>query len=270
MTPARAVVSLATTGVILTMAGCSTPVPKPTDPHGMRTPMNANEQALAELLEIARESTPRRYRVDRAVSVRQTMQLWAQTAGLELQWQSKLDLSTSGVVDEFDLRRALMALSQQYRNEQAALVVDLSDPRRIVVRQAHVQGSTCSPLPAGSIALGQHCLPMAKSWLVEPADLWLSHTLARWAKVSDLQMHWLSTWDWPIELRTQRAYGGDLHQALGALEQDLLAQGVALGYSLKAGVLSVQPKQLADDERQGVNETPIPSPDTQQIKKVQP
>lgn len=242
---------LAASAVLL--AGCSTAPPQPPQPNGPVVQANRQAQALAELLDIARAATPRRYRAERAVSVRATLQDWADTAGLELQWKTPLDPSTSGIVDEFDLRRALMAMAQQFRDSQAALIVDLSNPKAIVVTQAQSAAShgSCKPLPAGAIALGQHCLAPLLAWPIDPSDAWLSESMKRWAQTAGLELVWETEIDWPITLSSPRRYGTDILQALTGLQVDLQSQGVHLHYTLGPKTLRLSASPVS---------APIPGP----------
>lgn len=240
--------ALAALACAVLITGCSTAPPKPPEAKGPWVQANQHASALAELLDIARAATPRRYRAERAVSVRQTLAAWAEEARMELVWESPFDLSTSGLVDEFELRRAVMALAQQFRNENAALIIDLSHPQRIVVKQAQgtqstgVTHQTCTPLPAGAIALGLHCVPVLQAWHIDPADQWLSVALGRWAQQAQLNLVWSSELDWPITLSTTRRYEGDVLSALQALNSDLKAQDIDLLYTLKAREISIEPR----------------------------
>jgi hypothetical protein len=140
-------------------AACSSTGPKPDAPSGEIRKANTSAETLAELLDITRAGLPRRYRADRDEDVKDVLQTWAKTSGLKLQWNSAQRLSTSGGIDETDIRAAMMSLAAQFRNDQAALIAEFSDPKTLRVSDVKSNESGgCAIVPAGAIAIGRFCI----------------------------------------------------------------------------------------------------------------
>ncbi len=226
----------------LMLLACSSTGPKPDEAAGEIRPANTQQQALEELLEIARAAQPRRFRAERGVDVRQTLQSWAKTSGMSLQWKTTHVLRTTGVIDELKIESAVMALADQFKAEPAAVVIDFSIPRTL--RAMDAQGTrsmsnACPEVPAGAIVLGRYCLAAPHKWVIEPQDQWLSSVLKRWAQEAQLQLVWDSAMDWPLRVRTTKSFDSDILTALNALIADLRSQGVNLEFSVKDNTLTL-------------------------------
>jgi hypothetical protein len=261
----RITIRVAALAALTAMAGCSSAPPKPADPVGALTPANLDARAVSELLQLARAGMPRHYSANRGADVHQVLQDWAHTAGLRLDWkvdlqksvkaelqmnaqlhsQAKGALLTTGVVDEFDIRAAVIALAQQFRGEEAHFIVEFADPFSITASDIK-ERSTCPEVPAGAIVFGRYCFtqpPVAVQWYVDPGDAFLSAVVERWAKRANLTLNWQSDQDWPVVIKTRKVYEGDLLKALTSATQDLAGQGVALQYAVTDKTLTIQKKE---------------------------
>jgi hypothetical protein len=140
-------------------AACSSTGPKPEMPSGEIRKANTTAETLTELLDITRAGMPRRYRADRDEDVKDVLQTWAKTSGLKLQWNSAQRLSTSGGIDEIDIRAAMMSLATQFRNDQAALIAEFSPTKTLRISDVQTNESGgCAIVPAGAIAIGRFCI----------------------------------------------------------------------------------------------------------------
>lgn len=243
-TPTKACVTVLLTSLLL---ACSSAGPKPDDADGEVRQANTKKQALEELLEIARAGQPRRFRAERANDVRETLQGWAKTSEMTLQWKSAQSLSTTGAIDELSIQAAVMSLAMQFPSDQAAVMVQFPTPRTMVVSDVlskDQQTQNCPQVPAGSIVLGQYCLLAEQTWYVDPADKVLSATLERWAREAKLELNWKSPLDWPITLKARKPYSGDLLSAISGVTRDLAAQGVDFQYHISSNTLTVQAQPI--------------------------
>jgi hypothetical protein len=224
---------------------------------GAATPANVDSQAVSELLQLARAGMPRHYSANRGAQVQQVLQDWAHTAGLRLNWkvdrqkdvnaqlQASGVLLTTGVVDEFDIRAAVIALAQQFRGEEAHFIVEFANPLSITATDIK-ERSTCPEVPAGAIVFGRYCFtppPVEVQWYVDPGDALLSAVVERWAKRANLTLNWQSDQDWPVVIKNRKVYEGDLLKALTGATQDLAGQGVALQYAVTDKTLTIQKKE---------------------------
>lgn len=232
------------------LGACSSPPPKPDVASGEIRVANTDAQALAELVEITRAGLSRRFTSPRAADVRQTLQGWAKTSGMTLHWNSAQTLTTTGVIDEPDIRAAVIALAQQFPSDQGGVLVHFPTPKTMLVKDVlskDSQAHSCPQVPAGAIVIGQYCLVAQQNWHVEPDDKFLSQTLERWAVAASLNLNWQSKLDWPITLTGRKSYGGDLLSAIAAVTNDLASQGVDFRYVIAGKTLSIhaQPRAQA-------------------------
>ena len=219
---------------VLALAACSSTPPKPDKASGEVIAANTNAEVLAELLQLAKAGMPRHFSANRGVDVRQVMQSWAQTAGLKLNWQSQSKLKTTGGIEEYEIRAAVIALAQQFPGDAASLVVQFPDSNTMLVTDAQTK-TACPEIPAGSIVVGKYCAvtPVAPArWYVDPSDVWLSTSFVRWAKDEGLDLEWGLDADLPITTKTRRAYSGDLLQALNAALKDVAKAGTPLRFAV--------------------------------------
>lgn len=261
-TPAKVCATALLTSLLL---ACSSSGPKPDEAAGEVRQANTQKQALEELLEIARTGQPRRFRAERATDVRETLQSWAKTSEMTLQWKSAQSLSTTGAIDELSIHAAVMSLAQQFPSDQAAVMVQFPTPRTMVVsdvlsKDQHTQN--CPQVPAGSIVIGRYCLLAEQTWYVDPADKVLSTTLERWAGAAKLDLNWKSPLDWPITLNARKPYSGDLLAAISTITADLAAHGVDFRYAIVNKTLSIEALPRA----QTAHQTPAPS-QAKELKK---
>lgn len=241
------------------LIACSGTGPKPDGASGEVRQANTQQQALEELIEITRAGQPKRFRAERAGDVRQTLQSWAKTSGMTLQWKSAQSLSTTGVIDELSIHAAVMSLAQQFPSDQAAVMVQFPSPRIMVVSDVLSKDQStqnCPQVPAGAIVIGQYCLLAEQAWYVDPSDKFLSGTLERWASAAQLDLNWRSKLDWPITLTVRKPYSGDLLSAISAVTNDLASQGVDFRYAITGKTLSID----ALPRPQTAPQTPAPSP----------
>ena len=149
------------------LAACSSAGPKPDQPNGEVRKANTQPETLAELIDITRAGMPRRFRAERDTDLQEVLRSWTQTAGMTLQWTSAQRLSTTGGIDEIDIRAALMSLAAQFRSDQAALTLEFITPKVLRVSDVKTSELGCAMVPAGALALGRFCLASAQA--VEPA-----------------------------------------------------------------------------------------------------
>ncbi|WP_283225512.1 TcpQ domain-containing protein [Limnohabitans lacus] len=240
------------------LIACSGTGPKPDGASGEVRQANTQQQALEELIEITRAGQPKRFRAERAGDVRQTLQSWAKTSGMTLQWKSAQSLSTTGVIDELNIHSAVLSLAQQFPSDQAAVMVQFPTPRLMIVSDVLSKDQStqnCPQVPAGAIVIGRYCLLAEQFWFVDPSDKFLSATLERWASAAQLDLNWKSKLDWPITLTVRKPYSGDLLSAISAVTNDLAAQGVDFRYAISGKTLSIN----ASPRPQTSPQTPAPS-----------
>ena len=245
-TPTKVCVTVLLTSLLL---ACSSAGPKPDDADGEVRQANTKKQALEELLEIARAGQPRRFRAERANDVRETLQGWAKTSEMTLQWKSAQSLSTTGAIDELNIYSAVMSLAQQFPSDQASVMVQFPSPRSILVSDVlskDQQLQNCPQVPAGAIVIGKYCILAEQSWYVDPNDKFLSETLARWASAAKLDLAWQSKLDWPITLKARKAYSGDLLSAISSVTADLATERVDFRYAITNQTLSIHASPQAD------------------------
>lgn len=218
------------------LSGCASSPPKPEVAQGEVEPSNSDAQALAELLEIARNGMPKRYKAERGADLHQTLRQWTKTAGLRLDWQSAYVPQTVAAVDEFDIRSAVIAVAQQFRSDAGNLIVEFPNAKTVRVTQLRdTQGQRCPDVVAGAIVLGVYCMatpPAPVIWYVDSSDALLSDVFKRWAGTAGLQLIWQPQKDWPVRVIAQKAFEGDLLQALGALTTQLDGLGARLSFSV--------------------------------------
>lgn len=150
------------------LAACSSTGPKPDQPGGEVRKANTQPETLAELIDITRAGMPRRFRAERDTDLQEVLRSWTQTAGMTLQWSSAQRLSTTGGIDEFDIRAALMSLAAQFRSDQAALTLEFITPKVLRVSDVKTSELGCATVPAGALALGRFCVASAPT--VEPSQ----------------------------------------------------------------------------------------------------
>jgi hypothetical protein len=243
----------------LLMLACSGTGPKPDGATGEVHQANTQQQALEELLEITRAGLPRRFRADRASDVRQTLQSWAKTSGMNLQWKSGQSLTTTGVIDELSIHSAVLALAQQFPSDQAAVMVQFPNPRTLVVSDVlsnDQQFQNCPQVPSGAIVIGRYCLLAEQQWFVDPSDKFLSETLERWASAAKLDLNWQSVLDWPITLKARKPYTGDLLAAISSVTSDLATEGVDFRYVITDKTLSIHALPRDNSKQQTTAITP--------------
>ena len=241
------------------LIACSGTGPKPDGASGEVRQANTQQQALEELIEITRAGQPKRFRAERAGDVRQTLQSWAKTSGMTLQWKSAQSLSTTGVIDELNIHSAVLSLAQQFPSDQAAVMVQFPTPRLMIVSDVLSKDQStqnCPQVPAGAIVIGRYCLLAEQFWFVDPSDKFLSATLERWASAAQLDLNWKSKLDWPITLTVRKPYSGDLLSAISAVTNDLASQGVDFRYAITGKTLSID----ALPRPQTTSQAPAPSP----------
>lgn len=239
-------------GAGLLVGGCSSSPPRPEVAKGELEVVNSDAQSLAELLEIARNGMPRRYKAERGADLHQTFARWAKTAGLRLQWESAYVPITVAAVDEFDVRSAFVAVAQQFRSDAGNLIVEFPNAKTVRVFQLRdAQGASCPDVPAGAIVLGVYCMATPAPvvvWYIAPSDKMLSDVFKRWAGIAGLQLRWQPQTDWPVRVTAQKAFEGDLLQALSALTTQLDGLGARLRFSVTQQHLIVEdnktPKEL--------------------------
>lgn len=231
----------------LVLLACSSSGPKPDSASGEVRQANVQQQALEELIEITRAGMPRRFVASKSSDVRQTLQAWAKTAGMSLQWKSAQSLNTTGAIDELNVHAAVVALAQQFPSDQAAVMVHFPSPKTMIVSDVLSKDQStqnCPQVAAGAILIGQYCLLAEQVWYVDPDDKFLSETLGRWARTAQLELNWQSKLDWPITLKSRKGYSGDLLSAASSITNDLATQGVDFRYVITGKKLSIQARAL--------------------------
>jgi hypothetical protein len=122
--------------IVLLLAACaSSPPPPPPQAFGPIVKVNTDEEALSELIRAARAGLPRqtRYTAERGDDVRRILTTWARQARMRLVWKTTTQVSTTGGVDEPDIRAAVLALAVLLKDENNPLVVEFPDKTTIVV-----------------------------------------------------------------------------------------------------------------------------------------
>lgn len=230
----------------LTLLGCASEPPKAIAVKGQVHPANASEEAVADLLELVRDTKPQRFKAERGAGVEQVLARWAQSARRQLVWGAGESQTTTGEIDESDLRAALLALSQQYRFERARVVVELPNRRELVAKAPHVNLDGCIEAPVGSIVLGKHCAA-SSNWELLPGETLMS-AMKRWSASAGLTLRWAVKTDWPVLAKERRVYRGGLIEALQALASDLDPEGVHLKYQVKtlSGELTIELVSIED------------------------
>jgi hypothetical protein len=213
------------------MVGCSSPPPKAPPVKGEVHPANASEEAVADLLELVKDAKPRRFRAERGASLEQVLSGWAKTDSRKWMWMAGESPTTTGEIDESDLRAALLALSQQFRSDRARVVVDLPNRRELVAKAPEVYPDGCIDAPVGSIVLGKHC-STSSVWELLPGETLMS-AMQRWSTTAGLTPKWALQTDWPVVAKERRVYRGGLIEALQALAIDLDREGVHLKFQVR-------------------------------------
>jgi hypothetical protein len=243
-------IAFALTGVGLLVAGCSSSPPRPELAQGEFETINSDAQSLAELLEIARNGMPRRYKAERGADLHQTFERWTKTAGLRLQWESAYVPTTVAAVDEFDVRSAIVAVAQQFRSDAGNLIVEFPNAKTVRVFQLRdAQGASCPDVPAGAIVLGVYCMATPAPvvvWYIDPSDKMLSDVFKRWAETAGVQLRWNAKMDWPLHVENRKGFEGDLLQALNSLTETLTSRGANLRFSVTAKELAVDADRIKE------------------------
>lgn len=237
-------------GMGLLVGGCSSSPPRPEMAKGELEVVNSDAQSLAELLEIARNGMPRRYKAERGVDLHQTFARWAKTAGLRLQWESAYVPITVAAVDEFDVRSAFVAVAQQFRSDAGNLIVEFTNAKTVRVFQLRdAQGASCPDVPAGAIVLGVYCMATPAPvvvWYIDPSDKMLSDVFKRWAQTAGVQLRWKAKMDWPVHVQTRKDFDGDFLQALNSITETLASRGANLHFSVTAKELAVDADRIKE------------------------
>lgn len=237
-------------GMGLLVGGCSSSPPRPEMAKGELEVVNSDAQSLAELLEIARNGMPRRYKAERGVDLHQTFARWAKTAGLRLQWESAYVPITVAAVDEFDVRSAFVAVAQQFRSDAGNLIVEFPNAKTVRVFQLRdAQGASCPDVPAGAIVLGVYCMATPAPvvvWYIDPSDKMLSDVFKRWAQTAGVQLRWKAKMDWPVHVQTRKDFDGDFLQALNSITETLASRGANLHFSVTAKELAVDADRIKE------------------------
>lgn len=240
-------------GVGLLVGGCSSSPPRPEVAKGELEVVNSDAQSLAELLEIARNGMPRRYKAERGADLHQTFARWAKTAGLRLQWESAYVPITVAAVDEVDVRSAFVAVAQQFRSEAGNLIVEFPNAKTVRVFQLRdAQGASCPDVPAGAIVLGVYCMATPAPvvvWYIDPSDKMLSDVFKRWAQTAGVQLRWSAKMDWPVHVQTRKDFDGDLLQALNSITETLASRGANLRFSVTAKELAVDADRIKETSK---------------------
>lgn len=240
-------------GVGLLVAGCSSSPPRPELAKGELEVINSDAQSLAELLEIARNGMPRRYKTERGADLHQTFARWAKTAGLRLQWESAYVPTTVAAVDEFDVRSAIVAVAQQFRSDSGNLIVEFPNAKTVRVFQLRdSQGANCPDVPAGAIVLGVYCMatpipPVV--WYIDPSDKMLSEVYRRWAQTAELNLRWNTKMDWPLHVESRKSFDGDLLQALKVLTNELASHGARVRFNVTSQDLVVESDRIKEEKK---------------------
>lgn len=234
----------------LLVGGCSSSPPRPELTKGELEASNSDAQSLAELLEIARNGMPRRYKAERGADLHQTFVRWAKTAGLRLQWESAYVPTTVAAVDEFDVRSAIVAVAQQFRSDAGNLIVEFPTAKTVRVFQLRdSQGASCPDVPAGAIVLGVYCMATPTPpvvWYIDSSDRMLSDVFKRWAQTAGVNLKWNSKVDWPLHIENRKGFEGDLLQALNAITETLALRGANLRFSVTAKELAVDADRIKE------------------------
>ena len=240
-------------GVGLLIGGCSSSPPRPEVAKGELEVVNSDAQSLAELLEIARNGMPRRYKAERGADLHQTFARWAKTAGLRLQWESAYVPITVAAVDEFDVRSAIVAVAQQFRSDAGNLIVEFPNAKTVrVFKLRDAQGASCPDVPAGAIVLGVYCMVTPAPvvvWYIDPSDKMLSDVFKRWAQTAGVQLRWKAKMDWPIHVENRKDFEGDLLQALNSFTETLASRGANLHFSVTAKELAVDADRIKETSK---------------------
>ena len=237
----------------LLVAGCASSPPRPEMAKGELETINSDAQSLAELLEIARNGMPRRYKAERGADLHQTFARWVKTAGLRLQWESAYVPTAVAAVDEFDVRSAIVAVAQQFRSDAGNLIVEFPNAKTVRVLQLRdAQGSSCPDVPAGAIVLGVYCMATpapVMAWYIDPSDKMLSDVFKRWAQTSGVSLNWRSKMDWPLRIESRKGFEGDLLQALNSITEALALKGANLRFSVTAKELVVDADRIKETNK---------------------
>jgi hypothetical protein len=231
----------------MVLGGCSSPPPKPNAPKGEEVKANVSDDAVSDLLEIVKASRPHRYRAERAASVHDVLERWARVSKLKVDWQGGAaqeaeKQSTTGEIDELDVRAALSALAQQFRGQPARFVVEFGVSRTLVVSVVDREAGGCIEVRPGATALGTYCLKpevVVPTYVLQIGRETLRTAMQRWASQAGVVLRWQVLRDWPLTLESQKGYAGDLTSALKALVADLSAEGVHLGYAVTEHTLTI-------------------------------
>ncbi len=121
--------------IAMVLSACaSSPPSPPPQAFGPIVKVNTDEEALSELIRAARAGLPRqtRYTAERGDDVHYVLTTWARQARMRLIWKTTSKVTTTGGVNEPDIRAAVLALAVLLKDE-SPLILEFPDKSTIVV-----------------------------------------------------------------------------------------------------------------------------------------
>ncbi len=121
--------------IAMVLSACaSSPPSPPPQAFGPIVKVNTDEEALSELIRAARAGLPRqtRYTAERGDDVHYVLTTWARQARMRLIWKTTAKVTTTGGVNEPDIRAAVLALAVLLKDE-SPLILEFPDKSTIVV-----------------------------------------------------------------------------------------------------------------------------------------
>lgn len=132
----KTAIKLILLAVAVTLAGCSTPPPKPPLAEGEIVPANDNK-SLDELVRAAvAAANPKanKFAAVRGESLKDVLIRWSQQERVRLLYQTTFNPVLTGAVNEPDIRAAGIALSVLLQHETDGAVLDFSNPNTLTIK----------------------------------------------------------------------------------------------------------------------------------------